>query len=318
MQITIDTLHDTPEQMRIAASLLLTLSGDCTMEELTPNTATGEQLDQKFSGAPVPTGTTEPRSTLMECAAPPPLPPPAAAPTNNVLPFPPPPPPLATAPASAATAGTSTPSGAQAATPAAAASTAVSAEPLEYDKAGMPWDARIHQKGKSKKRDGTWKLKKGIDQGIVEAVVRELAANRAPAAVPATPAPAAGAVPPPPAFVPPAAPVASPVPLPPAASSAVPVPPPPPVPAAVELPAQSAAAPVPVPTGAAPGGVPVSPFRALIDKITAATTAGKITAVKVAEIVQGCGAPNLMQLNSMAHLIPEVSSRIDAAIAGVL
>lgn len=45
---------------------------------------------------------------------------------------------------------------------------------FELDSAGMPWDARIHQKLKSKKKDGTWKLQKGIADNIVAAVTQEI------------------------------------------------------------------------------------------------------------------------------------------------
>lgn len=187
------------------------------------------------------------------------------------------------------------------------------------------WDARIHQKAKGKKQDGTWKLIKGVDKTLVENVVRELAASK----LPPNAAPAGvnvGAAPP----APPAS-VAPPVPLPPADIAAgtgtVPMPPQPgTVPAPPSgMPAQTVSPPVPVPPGATAAAVPAAPgtlgapgpYRALIDKITEATKTNKLTAQQVLAIVHDAGAPNLMQLNQFPHLIEVVSSGIDLALAGL-
>src|SRR6185369_6722013 len=113
----------------------------------------------------------------------------------------PPPVPSADTAASSAPATNST-----VAAPAAGATLAVSAE---YDSAGMPWDARIHQKAKGKKKDLTWKLIKGIDPAVVQTVTAELMARKiatpqspsaaTPALQPAAPgAIAVTSVPPPP------------------------------------------------------------------------------------------------------------------------
>jgi hypothetical protein len=170
-----------------------------------------------------------------------------------------------------------------------------------FDKTGMPWDARIHQKGRSQKKDGTWKLQKGIDTTLVQSVTAELAAKRLPAsaASPFSGKPSSesqatlplSAPPPPPDFG-----TGS------VASSVAPPPPPPP---------SAATAPPP------PNDGSVSQFRELLDKITAGTKAGKLNPIKVAEIVQSHGAPNIMALKGMPNLIPDVSSSIDAALLGI-
>lgn len=202
-------------------------------------------------------------------------------PTSNVLPFPVPPPPP---PPSIPTADTAAPiPPAPPATTAAVVSTVVSAE---FDSAGMPWDARIHQKSKNKTKPGCWKVIKGLDATILAAVTAELAARKgasAPVSLPGS------------------------VPLPPVANGAgvgqVPTPPAPPV--------------VPVPPVAPAGALPISAFRELVDKLTTATKAQQITPAKANEICQAVGAPNLMELNKLPHLIPEVSSRVDAFLAGL-
>lgn len=101
----------------------------------------------------------------------------------TVIPVPPP------FPSSAATA---TPSPQVASAMAAAgvqpAASASPSGPVEYDTAGLPWDARIHNKGRTKKKDGTWKLQKGLDPIIAQTVVAELAARKlVPGAVAAPP-----------------------------------------------------------------------------------------------------------------------------------
>ena len=211
--------------------------------------------------------------------------------TGNV-PTPPPPPPVTTAGA------TTTPP--TTATTAAAAPGVVS---VEVDSAGMPWDERIHQKGKSKKKDNTWKLKKGIDMALVQSVTAELAARRA-----AAPAPTAGSLP----VAPPAA-----------GSNTVPVPPVPNVAPVVGVPAPNGVAGVvPVPPAPAVGSVGASdsltPYRKLIDKITDLTKAGKLTPAKVNEICTSHGSPSLMQLKNFEALIPAVDKDIDAAALGLM
>lgn len=113
--------------------------------------------------------------------------------------------------------------------PVAAAPVAPAAPPspaasdTKVDKAGLPWDERIHASSKVFIADGTWRQKRGVDKGVLAAVEAELRQVMnlpapAPAAAPAPVAPpppmvnsvfAAGAVAaglPPPPLLPPAAP----------------------------------------------------------------------------------------------------------------
>lgn len=43
----------------------------------------------------------------------------------------------------------------------------------ELDSQGFPWDERIHARTKTKITDGTWKLKRGVDQALVSQVRAE-------------------------------------------------------------------------------------------------------------------------------------------------
>jgi len=51
------------------------------------------------------------------------------------------------------------------------------AQAAELDKEGIPWDSRIHGKAQNKnKKDGTWRLIKGVDKELVATVKAELLA----------------------------------------------------------------------------------------------------------------------------------------------
>lgn len=153
---------------------------------------------------------------------------------------------------------------------------------VERDTAGVPYDARIHNKSRTKKQDGTWKLAKGIDPATVTAVLAQIGA--APA-VPLAPAP----VPPVP-----------PVPVPPAPSAPV-------APAAVTPPA----APSTSPAGAIT-------FRAVMQKVTENQTAGRLTKAQIDHALAQVGfkpdelAPLVMPAN--AALLAAFNSLIDAAL----
>lgn len=136
MQLTIDTLTDTPLQLTAAANFLLELAGK-------PKTAV---LD---SGKPASTATPSE---------------PANAPASeNQSPVP------------------AAPSG----TPADSASAALAvANAGSLDKAGFPWDARIHTANKSVISDGTWRKKPGVDADLVVQVRAEWANTKALADVP--------------------------------------------------------------------------------------------------------------------------------------
>lgn len=138
----------------------------------------------------------------------------------------------------------------------------------ELDSTGLPWDERIHASGKSRNKDGSWRLRRGVEPATVTSVTQELHArmiNSVPAPpmnlstqefhaqvpVPGVPAVAPtfpGSVPVPPF---PPAPVAPGGMLAPNASGVVPVPP---VPAVGGLPTFGKS---PLPPGVTPAAPPV-------------------------------------------------------------
>jgi len=77
---------------------------------------------------------------------------------------------------------------------------------VAVDKAGLPWDARIHSSNKATVADGTWRKKRGVEPATVVAVEAELRAVMG--AAPAAPAAPAATAPPPPAPEQPQAPAA--------------------------------------------------------------------------------------------------------------
>lgn len=317
MLLQIDTKESetSEDELRTAAKLLTNLAdlryGTMESRMTTPTSQTlGTVLTAETRVPPPPADGLPPADSLKGA----PLPPLDSEP-SNVLPFVPPPPPLSGATAKSVI--SSLPSSSAQPT----LTQPSPSEPLIYDASGLPWDGRIHQKKQSKKKDGTWKLQKGIDQSVVTAVVSELAAKRLPAAVTQNFAPPTGSgrvpappqnvevttsrlngqvVPPPPVDVPP---------------------PPPPLPSEAAPTVASTVVPPPPEFGtgspAASVQAGVSEFRALLDKITAASQAKQITPQKVNEIVQAAGAPNLMSLKTMPALVLGVMSAIDLAIMGI-
>lgn len=47
----------------------------------------------------------------------------------------------------------------------------------EVDVEGLPWDERIHSNGRTKVKNGTWKVKKGLDENVLYQVRQELKAR---------------------------------------------------------------------------------------------------------------------------------------------
>lgn len=247
-------------------------------------------------------------------------------PGTNILPFPSPPAPtvpVATAPA-VPTALTMplivTPvalpvaplpvSGTPAFAPAAGASSPVSgvAPPsipptaADFDSANIPWDARIHQQGKNKKTDGTWKLKKGLDPAIATAVMAGLIANKNASARFAAATVEGQTV-----ILPtlPVAPVTVPLPLPPVLLPAK-------IPAPVGLPSLPPP-PVGLPVPALPDGVPATPielFRAMMVKISAALGVQATTNELVKQAHVGLGLPQLQLAITRPDLIPAIEAAL--------
>lgn len=314
MQIIIDTKTDSHDDLRSAAAFLLHIVGDLGKDD--------EETPAPKAPTPPPPPpvltVTAPQTGVITNAAIIPPPPPVPVGTNsdegedteapsNVVQgnfsqpsqgSVPPPPPVMTQ-TLVGTAENPTVSGTPVTTIAAQPNAQTTNPALAgVDSAGMPYDARIHQKTGNKKKDGTWKLIKGIDPAVVAKVTAEISAAKAAA-------PASGTV-----LLPPTQ-TQQP-------GNTVPVPPPPPVAAPNNVPAPPATAPVPVPPVAAVGVVGgVNPFRELIDKITTATKENKITPQDVSRLCQHRGAPNLMQLNAMPELLPRVTADVDAVLAGL-
>lgn len=88
-------------------------------------------------------------------------------------PLAPPPPPSAPSPAAAA--------------PSTSAPAAAPVSSADLDKNGLPWDERIHASSRAKIADGSWRMKRGVQQHVVDTVEAELRGQ----AVAAPPPPAA-------------------------------------------------------------------------------------------------------------------------------
>lgn len=82
--------------------------------------------------------------------------------------------------------------------PSTSAPAAAPASSADVDKNGLPWDERIHASSRAKIADGSWRMKRGVQQHVVDEVEAQLHAQAPVAAPPAPPGPPA----------PPAAPVA--------------------------------------------------------------------------------------------------------------
>jgi len=174
------------------------------------------------------------------------------------------------------------------------------AVPAELDKRGMPWDARIHAANRSQTIKGEWKSKRGVDANLVAACEAQNKPGNVPTpiiAMPATvsavaPATTAALAPPPPS-----------VPM--AAATAPTVPPPPPV--------------VPMAGIAAPAAVAPSAsidFRGLMQKIQAASAAGKLTPAQINTALAGVGLKpeEMAQLINNTPLIASVNAAIEACL----
>ena len=160
---------------------------------------------------------------------------------------------------------------------------------IEVDKAGLPWDGRIHASSRAVVADGTWRQKRGVDPTLLAQVTAELqqtmglSSQVAPAAVfPAAP-------PPPAAPLPPFAPTA--------ASPAIPV---------SSIPAAPSNPPVGAATVASPSDTPT--FPRLMQKITQAFTSKQITQEQITAAVNAQGLASLPMLVNQPHLVPAVAT----------
>lgn len=181
---------------------------------------------------------------------------------------------------------------------------------VEKDSTGLPWDARIHAGNKATKQDGSWKVKKGInDPSFIPRIEAELRAAMAAPGV--APAPAA------------AVPAAAPVPAVPVAPVAVPATVAVPVTGAVPLPPTATVSPppsTPAPAAsvapiASPSSAPVLNFGSFMAKIAPYMANGKLTTEKQNEILSQFGlTTGFGGLMARPDLLPGV----DATFAAVL
>lgn len=162
------------------------------------------------------------------------------------------------------------------------------------DSDGIPWDNRIHAAAKTQCKDGTWKLRPGVDKSIVDQVRAELKG------VQSIPTPTPQEIP---------APVNPASPLLPAESPTVnelDVPPAPPV-------SLIAPPPAPEPVVAAPpatGPQPPANFAEMLKWVGDLITAGKITADGVNAACASHGLPKFNLLAGRPDLIPAVWSTV--------
>ncbi len=195
---------------------------------------------------------------------------------------------------------------------------AASADAPAFDKAGTPWDKRIHSSSKAINEDGTWRKRRNLADITYTTVMAELA-QQTPGALPAAP-PTIAAAPQVPTTIPavpeaPQAPAAIPVPasIPAVPASPgvvdqgpIPVPTPavvsiPPVATPVAIPAAPVAA-VPAVPEAAPVAVP-SNFGQMMVKVAEAMKAGKFTSDQLNAWVtspapEGWGMANINQFSA--------------------
>lgn len=64
----------------------------------------------------------------------------------------------------------------------------------ENDSRGFKWDVRIHSTAKSFNKDGTWRVKRGVDEALVQQIEAELSGKQSIAGIPFVPPPPPQAV----------------------------------------------------------------------------------------------------------------------------
>ena len=158
---------------------------------------------------------------------------------------------------------------------------------IDVDKAGLPWDGRIHASTRAKNADGTWRMRRGIEEALVTAVTGELRQTMAPVAVavPQPPVPAVTGVPKPP-FVP----------------SVVPS-----VPQASITPETALAGAV---LTASPSDVPALTFPKLMQLITTAFTSKALSQEQIKAAIEAAGLPSLPMLASRPDLVQGVADSL--------
>lgn len=166
---------------------------------------------------------------------------------------------------------------------------------MVLDSEGLPWDSRIHGETKTQNKDGTWRAKRGLNDGaMVQRVKAELLALVATSATTG----AAPVLAPPPAVAPMLTPPVQPAPV---------VMAPPPEVAAAPL------APPPAATVATVPGAPVT-FLQLFTLVNDATKAGKLSDDMVIAVLKPFGLGGVTQSASRPDLIPTLYAQFAAMV----
>lgn len=163
---------------------------------------------------------------------------------------------------------------------------------IPRDKAGIPWDERIHSSTKGTNKDGTWSRRRNTSDATFDAVMAELKAANTSRTMEA----ASAIIPPPP--------------------SSVPAPP-------TAAPAQSQVPAAPAASSSAPGAIdPASPtaFPDIMRKITGLQAAQKLKPDELTNLLTSIGAnpPSVGSLMKDKSLIPILEALLDdhAAMQG--
>lgn len=175
---------------------------------------------------------------------------------------------------------------------------APTADTAQLDKAGLPYDKRIHSNPPSIIGTGLWRKKKGVGNDLVESVTAELRQTYPkPTADAGTAAPQSSAP----------------------STSAAPAPPSDARPTTAAAPTATAVAPVAPPSSAPATETAPQAFARTIQKMNKAQTAGKLT---VLEVSQACEAAGVKEARGLLGLgdksldaILTFEAMIDAAIA---
>lgn len=155
----------------------------------------------------------------------------------------------------------------------------------ELDAKGLPWDGRIHASSKAKVADGSWRMKRGVDDALVTQVTAEQRAAQA------APHPGADATAPAVVALPPGSAASLPWPF---ATSAADVAPPPPL--------------------AVPAPPPASVYALLMSRLTHHINVGDLTTQRVTDACLTLGVPNVAALAAREDLVPFVAQNLGVAL----
>lgn len=180
-------------------------------------------------------------------------------------------------------------------TPPSAVTAPTAAPGLVLDSEGLPWDSRIHGETKTQNKDGSWRAKRGLNDGaMVQRVKAELLAL-----VAASPAAAAAPVLAPPTVAPVLTPPVQPAPV-------------------VMAPPQTEVAAIPLAPPAAtgatvPAGTPVT-FLQLFTLVNDSVKAGKLNDDMVIAVLKPYGLGGVTQSASRPDIIPALHAEFAAMV----